>query len=502
MGGATTELGPTTSEVVIEAAHFDPASISRTARRHRLPSEASKRFERGVDPALPRQAAQRVADLLAEYGGGRILDDVTCVGTAPAAVSVDIAASLPRDVVGMQIDDDEAVRALRGVGCVVQDVRKRLQVTPPSWRPDLVDPYDLVEEVARVAGYDRLPSVVPPAPAGQGLTAGQRLRRRIGRALAGAGLVEVSTYPFVGPASWDALGLTQHDVRRRAIRVANPLSDEEPFLATSLLPGLLRTAARNLSRGVDDVAVFEIAPVFLPDEEPLAAPILDVSRRPTEEQLGALFAAVPDQPLHLATVLAGSWEREGWWGSGRAVDWTDAVAAVLEVARVAGVDVGRAAAVEAPWHPGRCAALSIAGVVIGHAGELHPRVCRRLDLPPRACAAEIDLSVLLAAAPETVRAAPLSTFPVGKEDVALVVERSVPAGAVADALGEGAGELCESVRLFDVYSGEQVPAGHKSLAFALRFRASDRTLTEAEIKQARDAGVAEAGHRYGARLRS
>jgi phenylalanyl-tRNA synthetase beta chain len=502
MGGATTELGPDTTDVVIEAAHFDPATISRAARRHRLSSEASKRFERGVDPLLPRYAAQRVAGLLAEYGGGTVLPDVTCVGEPPARPSLDIAASLSRDVVGLPITDEDAADALRDVGCEVVLAGDRLHVVPPTWRPDLNDPYDLVEEVARIAGYDRLPSVVPPAPPGRGLTHGQLLRRRIDRALAGIGLVEVSTYPFVGPATWDALGLPESDVRRRAIRIANPLSDEEPFLTTALLPGLLRAAARNVSRGLDDVALFEMASVFLPDAEPAAAPILDVSRRPTDAELETLLAAVPAQPLHLAAVLTGHRERAGWWGAGRHVDWTDAVGAVLEAGRVTGVRISREAATEVPWHPGRCARLSVDGVAIGHAGELHPRVCRAFDLPARTCAAEIDLDVLLAAAPDRMSAVPLSTYPVAKEDVALLVDRSALAGDVEAALRDGAGALCESVRLFDVYVGNQVPAGKKSLAFALRFRALDRTLTDPEIKQARDAAVASAGRRCGAELRS
>jgi phenylalanyl-tRNA synthetase beta chain len=319
MGGASTELGAETTEIVIEAAHFNPVTISRTSRRHRLPSEASKRFERGVDPALPRFAAQRVADLLAEYAGGRVIESVTMAGEPPFHPTLDIAASLPRDVIGMPVSDEDTAAALRSVGCEVETTGDRLQVAPPTWRPDLVDPYDLVEEVARIVGYDKLPSVVPPAPPGQGLTHSQTLRRRIGRALAGIGLVEVSTYPFVGSAAWDGLGLPEHDVRRRAIRIANPLSDEEPFLTTSLVPGLLRAAARNVSRGHEDTAIFEVAPVFLPDAEPTAAPILDVDRRPTSDELQRLYGAVPVQPLHLAAVLTGHRDRDGWWGRGRPV---------------------------------------------------------------------------------------------------------------------------------------------------------------------------------------
>jgi phenylalanyl-tRNA synthetase beta chain len=502
MGGQETELSETTTHVVIEAAHFDPVSIFRTARRHKLPSEASKRFERGVDPLLPAYAADRVAELLVEHGGGSVTDGVTYVGRPPASSPITIAASLPEQVTGIRIAPDVVVDHLREIGCTVVAEGEQLTVVPPSWRPDVTDPYDLVEEVARVVGYDEVPSVLPAAPAGRGLTREQRLRRRAGLALAGAGYVEVLTYPFVGEADWGALGLEVDDDRRRTVRIANPLSEEEPELRTTLVPGLLKTLARNIGRGISDVAVFEHAPVYLPRPDAAPAAILGVDRRPTDEEWEALLAAVPHQPMHAAVVLAGDREPAGWWGKGRPATWADALEAVRTLAVALGVEVEVRGASYAPWHPGRCAEILLDGQVVGHGGELHPKVCKAYGVPARTAAAEVDLDALMAASVDVVPAPRFSTFPVAKEDVALVVESTVSAAAVAQTLRTGAGSLLESVRLFDVYTGEQIGEGKKSLAFAMRFRAPDRTLTDAEVAEAREAAVALAVERHGAVHRS
>src|SRR5699024_194370 len=222
------------------------------------------------------------------------------------------------------------------------------------------------------------------------------------------------------------------------------------------------------------------------------APILSVDHRPSDDEVAALDAALPQQPLHLAAVLTGDRSPGGWWGDARPATWADAVALVREIARVLAVEIDVENVSYAPWHPGRCAAIRLAGETIGHAGELHPRVVKAYDLPARACAVEVDLDAMLDAAVAVVQPGPLSHYPVAKEDVALIVDDSVPGACVGESLGRGAGCLLESVRLFDVYTGDQIPEGSKSLAYALRFRAPDRTLTEAETAQARDAAVAAA----------
>ncbi|HEU4568344.1 MAG TPA: phenylalanine--tRNA ligase subunit beta [Marmoricola sp.] len=497
MGGETTELSATTTDVVVEAANFDPVSIFRTERRHKLPSEASKRFERGVDPTIAAAAADRVVELLVRFGGASADDGVTVVGRPPAPRTITVDAELPARVTGIDIDPETTVRCLTAVGCEVALAGGRLTATVPPWRHDLSDPFDLVEEVARVVGYDQVPSVLPPAPPGRGLSPEQSLRRRVGRTLAGTGFVEVVSFPFVGTADLDALGLDAGDERRTALRLANPLRSEEPLMTTTLLPALLRTVARNISRGAEALALFETATVTQPHGGP-GAPILPVDRRPTEGEWDDLNKALPAQPLHLALALSGERERGGWWGAGRAACWADAIQGVRDVATALGLDVDVSAAARAPWHPGRCAEILLGDVSIGNAGELHPRVCQAFGVPPRTSVAEVDLDVLLQHAVAVPPAPELSTYPVAKEDVALVVDHVVPAATVAATLREGAGPLCESVRLFDLYTGEQVGAGRKSLAFALRFRAPDRTLTEAETAEAREAAVALAVERHGA----
>ncbi|NYG57460.1 phenylalanyl-tRNA synthetase beta chain [Nocardioides daedukensis] len=497
MGGETTELSETTTDVVIEAAHFDAVSIFRTERRHKLPSEASKRFERGVDPELPAAAADRVVELMVELGGATADPGVTVVGQAPGRRTVTADTDLAARVTGMEISAETAVKNLELVGCDVTVDGNRLTATVPSWRPDMSDPFDLVEEIARIVGYDNVPSVLPPAPAGRGLPLAQKLRRRVGLVLAGAGWTETISYPFLGDADWNDLGLPTDDERRRTITMANPLNAEAPQLATTLLPGVLRSLGLNVGRGNADAALFETGLVFLPTGRE-KAPILGVDRRPTEEEWSAIEKAVPHQPQHLALALTGQRERSGWWGEGRQGSWADAIGAVREVADALGVDIEVSAAALAPWHPGRCAEICSGDVVLGHAGELHPKVCKAFGVPARSAAAEIDLDLLLSLARATTPSPSFGSYPVAKEDVALVVDASVPSAAVEAALREGAGELLESVRLFDVFTGEQVGEGKKSLAFALRFRAGDRTLKEGESTAAREAAVARAAEQFGA----
>ena len=511
MGGGDTEVGPGTSDLLIEAAHFDPVTVARSARRHKLPSEAAKRFERGVDPRLPRVAVARAVALLVEHGGGTADDALTDVDRTVPAPAFELDLTAPGRLVGVDYTADEVRGVLTEIGCAVTQVRPGVvAVTPPSWRPDLAAPVDLVEEVARLRGYDTIPSIVPPAPAGLGLTWEQRARRGVADTLAESGLVEVLSYPFVGTDQLDALGIPADDARRRAVRLVNPLSDAQPFLRTDLLVTLLDTARRNVARGNPDVCVYELGLVTLAEPGTGAAPAFPGGTRPTDDELAALEAAVPQQPRHVAGVLAGRVELAGTWGPGRRADHTDAIAAVRRIASAAGVDVRLVAdAGRAPWHPGRCARVEAGdGTVLGWAGELHPNVVAAHDLPTRSAAFEVDLDALLAAAPRDARQSrAVSTFPVAKEDVALVVPVDVPAADVLAAVRDGAaasaaGDVVEDVRLFDVYEGDQVPHGSRSLAFSLRLRAADRTLTAAETAGVRDAVVAEAGARFGATLRA
>ncbi len=502
MGGETTEISATTASILVEAAHWDATSMFRTGKRHKISSEAGKRNERGVDPTICEAAADRVVELLVAHGGGAVDPGVTVAGTAPAMPPIVVSGNAAARVSGMEISEQTSVEALRAVGCEVTGTGT-LSVLPPPWRPDLTDPQDTTEEVIRLVGYDKVPSVLPIPPAGGGLTRAQQLRRRFGRTMAGGGYTEVITFPFVGEADFEALGIDADDPRRNALRLANPLSSEAPLMTTTVLAGLLRTAAKNVGQGIGSFGIFETATVTLPGQG--AAPILPVDRRPSDEEYAALQSALPAQPLHLALVGVGEDERSGWWGEGRGVTWADAVDAVRGVADSVGVSLEARAVDLAPWHPGRCAELAVIGrtgsVQIGHAGELHPKVCAALGLPRGSVAAEIDLDLLIEHSVQLRPAPTFSTQPVAKEDIALVVPADVPAAEVESALRSGAGDDLESIRLFDVYTGEQIGAGNKSLAYALRFRTQDRTLTDKETAAFRDAAVAAAVAAVGASQR-
>jgi phenylalanyl-tRNA synthetase beta chain len=503
MGGMTTELGERTADVLIEAANFSSRSIGWTLRRHNLPSEASKRFHRGVDPAAAYSAAHLAAQLLVELAGGVLDPRETVAGAVPDVPTQIIPAELPSRILGVDVIPERVNWILRKSGVKVAADGGNLQLTPPTWRPDLRDPYDYVEEVGRKIGFDTIPSVPPIAPPGRGYTRAQRLRRAVNRAVVDAGFTEVITFPFISEQDLDQLKVPPGTEHRPLVRVANPLAETSPFLRTTLLPGLIGAVLRNTSRGNDDLALFESGSVFFARPGNPAAPIPAVDHRPSDAELAAIKAAIPSQPRHLAAILSGAWRRAGWQGAADPADWRMAFHFAEAAAGAVGLELVRSAPAESGgFHPGRCAELSAGGVVVGIAGELHPEVVAAFGLPARTAAVEIDLDALFSQAPEGGNIAAISTHPVAKEDVALVVSEDTPVGAVAAALREGAGELLESLSLFDVFTGGSVPEGKKSVAFALRFRAPDRTLTEAEAAAARDAAVAQAAARAGAELRA
>jgi phenylalanyl-tRNA synthetase beta chain len=505
MGGAYSEISETTTRVVLEAAHFNPTEIAKMSRRHKLSSEASRRLERGVDRMLPPVASARFAQLLIEHGGATF-EGTSGVEQAPDPIVISFDPNLPGKVAGHTYDAASVEKILVSLGCAVDTAKSPWSVRTPSWRPDLVAAIDLVEEVIRIDGYEKVPATLPTAPAGRGLTELQKLQRRAGLHLAGRGLVEVRNYPFVGVAEFDALGIPAKDSRRHAVQLANALSDEQPLMRTTLLPGLAGALARNISRGFTDVALFEISSVSLLSADQSATGVTNPPRpsvlaRPTAADIAALEALLPEQPLHLGVVLAGAFKPAALGAKPIPASWSDAIDIALALGIELGVQVDVATGENAPWHPGRCAALSINGALIGYAGELAPKALENLGLPKRTVALELNLSALLAAANVVAAAPAIWTFPVAKEDIALVVKSDVAATDVLNVVRDAAGELLEDIRLFDVYEGAQVPEGHKSLAFALRFRAQDRTLAAEEVAAARQAGVDAAGKSFGATLR-
>jgi phenylalanyl-tRNA synthetase beta chain len=504
MGSGTTEMRDDSTDVLLEAAVWDPAAISRTARRLHLPSEAARRYEREVDPAISVVALDRCAGLLADIAGGEVSEKLTdWRGDPPrndwSFPPIPIAADLPDRTAGVNYRPGTTAKRLTQIGAAVNGDGDSLTVTPPSWRPDLVQPADLVEEVLRLEGLELIPSVLPAAPAGRGLSAAQRRRRAVGKSLALSGYVEVLPTPFLPAGVFDTWGLPADDFRRYTTQVLNPLEADRPHLATTLLPGLLEALARNVSRGIVDVALFTIEQVVQRTEQTKSVGLIPVERRPTDEEIALLDTSLPRQPQHVAAVLTGLRELRGPWGEGRRAEAADAFEAVRTIARASGIEVVLRAAQYLPWHPGRCAEVLVGDTVIGHAGQLHPAVVERSGLPKGTCAVEMNLDAMPIV--ETLPAPRVSPFPAVFQDLSLVVDADVAAQTVENAIRDGAGELLEEVRLFDVYTGPQLGESRKSLTFALRFRAADRTLTEDEASAARDAAVRSAAERVGAVLR-
>ncbi|MBK5239476.1 MAG: phenylalanine--tRNA ligase subunit beta, partial [Actinomycetales bacterium] len=305
MGGATTEITDATHNVLIEAANFDPVSIARSARRHKLPSEASRRFERGVDPEVATVAAGRVAQLLVDLAGGTIDDAGSSLNTSTPASVIELPVGFVSGLIGYEYTDEQVSSSLIEIGATLVIAGSGLSVTPPSWRPDLTDKWTLAEEVARIVGYDLIPAVLPVAPPGRGYTVAQQVRRRVSETLASTGHTEVLSYPFLDEATNNLFGDPVAENIPQA-RLVNPLDSEQGNMRTSLLPGLLTTAARNRSRGLTNLSLFETGLVFLPAAGvTYGHGLLAGALRPTPEQEAALHAAIPPQPRFVSGVLIG-----------------------------------------------------------------------------------------------------------------------------------------------------------------------------------------------------
>ena len=500
MGGTTSEISAETTDVVFESAIWDPITVARTSRRHKLSSESSRRFERGVDPAIVEVALDTACALLQQLAGGTIEKGRTLIGDVAKREPIALRTAKASEYAGVDYSRETVISRLEEVGCTVADEGEQLQVTPATWRTDIAMDVDLVEEILRLEGLEDIPAVLPTPAGGRGLTPAQKRRRAIGHGLAYAGYAEVLPAPFVANNTFDVWGLDKDDARRRTVEVQNPLEADKAILSTTLLPNMLEAIARNVARGRSDLALYGLQQVAF--KRAAASPMPSVEQRPSAEVVSQLLDTLPEQPLHVATVATGNIEHEGPWGEGRAYSYADAIESARQVARAAGVNIELEAAQVLPWHPGRCAAVKVAGtdVVLGHAGELHPQVLEALNLPARTCAMELDISAM--PLEEKFPAPVLSSFPALHQDIALVVDEDVPAERVRAIVEEGAGELIESVELFDIFRGEQLGDGKKSLAFQLLFRAADRTLTDDEVNEHRMAAAELAKQRLGAEMRA
>ena len=498
MGGESTEVSDSTVNVIIEAAHFDPVSIARSARRHKLISEASKRFERGVDPKVAEFAAARVVQLLEVHAGGTadgLGADYSALGDAKA---IWLPRTFAQEITGVEYTDEEVTSVLSDIGCVVATVEGGYEVIAPSWRPDLAHKTDLAEEIARIIGYDRIGTRLPVAPPGRGLTKNQKLRRAVLTAAVGSGATEVLTYPFVSEET------NGYFVESPAsVKLANPMQEETGQLRLTVLGGLLDAARRNLSRGLTDLAIFEEGSVFVPSagsSKSFALP--SAAERPTPEVLASIQATLPIQPKRFAAVFTGDRVKQQVGVTAQSYDYADAISLATVVVAATGSQLTVKQGSTKGFHPGRTAELFVGDVSIGFAGELDPALAAKKDLPRRVAVLEINLDELYKQAPEVRQASPIYGYPAATQDLSLLVGIDVPAGEVLRTIEEGAGTLLEQVRLVEDYRGENLPEGQKSLTFALRFRATDRTLTQAEASESRDAAVQLAGTKFGATIRA
>jgi len=421
----------------------------------------------------------------------------------PAAAAISFDPAKPTAVIGVEYSEGEVRDALVKIGAGVESAAAgRWTVTPPSWRPDLTEELTLVEEVARLVGYDRIPAVLPIAPPGRGLTRAQSARRRAAATLAAAGATEVLAYPFSSAAM-----VSLFDGDAPAMKLANPLDPQTGLLRRSILPGLIEIARRNLSRGMTDLALFEIGTVFLPEAGvDYGTDFIPVGNaRPDEATLEKLSASIPPQHWHVGALFLGDALAKQPGAVAVPSGLSDALDVVRQLSLALAVEIAVAAGSHPALHPGRTAELSIHTAdgprVVGVAGELLPSIARELDLPRVVALVELDLDALIELGGRVAASAQLGTLPAATQDLSLVVPIEAPAGEVLAAVVAGAGALLEDARLVDDYRGAGMAAGRKSLTFALRFRAPDRTLTAAEASEAKLAGAARAAELFGATVR-
>lgn len=498
MGGASTEMSDTTTDVLVEAGIWDPVTIARTVRRHKLPSEAAKRYERGVDPRMSRIAAARVVQLLVDLAGGTADPAGAYIDDSVPPQPIELPLSLPTSLVGVEYTTQQITETLEMIGAEVTVSGELATVIPPTWRPDLTDGPTLVEEIARIIGYHEIPSILPVAPPGRGLTRAQQARRRAAQTLAAAGATEVLSYPFVSAAT-----IERFEPGAAAIELANPLDPQVALLRRTLLPGLIDTARRNLSRGLTDLALFEIGTVFRP--EPGVVPGTDFiplgAERPDDATLAKLAAGIPPQGWRVAALFLGDASPKQPGAAAVPAGLTDALDAVRQLGLALAVTPTIVQGTHPALHPGRTADIRIGDRVVGVAGELLPSLAAELDLPRTVALVELDLDALIELGATEISAVPIGTLPAATQDLSLVVPVEVPAGDVLAAVADGAGALLEHARLVDDYRGPGIPEGSKSITLALRFRAADRTLTAAEATEAKLAGAARASERFGATVR-
>jgi len=481
MGGEATEVSETTVDILLESACFDPETISRTSRSLGLISEASLRMERTVDRTACVEALDRAAALMSELADGEVAQGVIDVYPRPH-VPAHLTLRVPRlhQLLGVPIDAAEAAGILSRLGCGVESHPDRIEVEVPSFRPDLEREVDLIEEVLRIWGMERVESTLPGGRTRVGaLTPAQVWRERAGATLRAAGLNETMTYAFSDPGDLASCSMRLAD-DETLVEVMNPMSGEQAVLRRSLLPGLLRSVSFNQRRGVANVHLYEIGTAFV--------------TAPGRKQ--------PKERSVIAGVMAGAWHAPEWNAPAEPLGFFDGKGVLEVLAHEMALPRFKVRAAEIGWlQPGRAAEVLVGGEVVGWLGEVHPLVLDRFEAAAPVTAFEVDLSRLIRAAQKARPFVEPPRFPAVELDMAIVVGEAVSAERVEQALTSAGGKLLERARLFDVYTGKGVPDGKKSLAFSLAYRAGDRTLTSEEVEGAHAKLVRKALAAVGGELR-
>jgi phenylalanyl-tRNA synthetase beta chain len=480
MGGEESEVSESTTNVILEAAYFDPNTIAFTSRRHNLRTEASSRFERGMDIEMVPFAADRAAQLMSELAGGRVSASVA--DEYPTQIErrkLRLRPGRTDKLLGITISPSEQAERLRSIELEVSDTTGVIEVRVPTFRPDLTREVDLIEEVGRLHGFHELPSTLPKGAAG-GLERDQQAERKLRVTLADLGVYEAVTPSLISPGDVEKLGLDDSNPTRRMVEVANPMIEDERAMRTTLLPSLLRAVALNRAQRAEGVALFEVARIYEPTDEVL-----------------------PQEGLVLAGAFSGLRRAQEWTGPARQWDFFS-VKGVLEATFMAlGLDEPRFAVAKGmPFHPTRAATVSLGATPLGAAGELHPSVCERFDVAEGTLVCELSLAPMFEALPERVQLQEPSRYPATYLDLAVVVDEAMPASKVGDVVARAGAPEVVSVRLFDVYRGEQVEGGKKSLAFALELRSEGGTMRDDEALKVRDRILPALQERTGGTLRA
>jgi len=457
MGGAATEVTDKTTSLLIEVANFNKKNIRKTSKDLMLRSEASSRYEKGVSPDLCIAATNRVCHLIEKLGAGKIVGGIVDVYPNKREIEVvTVRASKVNGLLGLKLSIDKIKEILERLEILVTVDGENLLCTPPHQRLDLVKEIDFVEEVARLYGYDVIPSTLFRGNEWGALTNGQNIRKVTRETLVAAGLNEITTYSFVSPKSLDAINLSEHSILRNAVKLLNPLGEEYSIMRTTLLPNLIEVLARNYKRSVKEASAFEVGNVFFPKQQPLV-----------------------ELPVEKKTLVMGMY--------GEDKDFFSLKGSVEELFETLGLKNYKyeTETSHATYHPGRCANIVYGdNHILGTIGEVHPTVLDNYDIEVPVMAGEIDFNMLMQITRLDRKYVGVPKYPASTRDLAILVKEDVTNQAVLDIIHQYGGKLLEEVEIFDVYKGSQIDDGYKSMAYALIFRAKDRTLVDEDVNKA------------------